>query len=115
MAPVVTEVRQELSGKIHVNHDQRPSEHGATIQIITLRPLVGGTMKQVPLVVALDDDGVVSIGTDSRMGMVRVTSPEDIAHRIHLDDLDQPRFRQIFDGYVRAMLAPTPQGLFSDT
>jgi hypothetical protein len=115
VAPVVAEVRQELSGKIHVNHDQRAGEHGATIQIFTLRPLIGGTVKQVPLEVALGDDGMVTIGTDARMGMVRVTSPEDIVHCIRLDDLDQPRFRQILHGYVRAMIAPTSRGLFSDT
>jgi hypothetical protein len=63
----------------------------------------------------LGDDGVVSIITDTRMGMLRVAGPDEIAHHICLDDLDQPRFRQVFDSYVKAMLAPARERHFTDT
>ncbi len=63
----------------------------------------------------LEDDGAISIRTDARMGFVRVVSRDDIAHRVTVDALDQTKFREIFNSYLQAMLAPTPEGYFSDT
>jgi len=115
MAPVVVQIREELSGKIRVHAEQTPDRRGAFRLAYRLQPLGPGEVRQMPLVVELQEDRMVLLATEETLGGLKLVTPDRIEQRVPLADLTQPLFKGVFQSYVQSVLTPLATRTFVDS